>query len=76
MAYAPLAENLRKALAEYTETDQASKPVGKQRRRGGRARAHLLAEIDSAARRVRLARPCSTGDAEPLARRPRAGLAN
>ncbi|MFJ5990638.1 type I restriction endonuclease subunit R [Lentzea sp. NPDC092896] len=29
VAYAPLADNLNKALAEYTETDQAKKPVGK-----------------------------------------------
>jgi type I site-specific restriction-modification system R (restriction) subunit len=29
VAYAPLAENLNKALAEYTATDQAKKPVGK-----------------------------------------------
>jgi type I restriction enzyme R subunit len=29
VAYAPLADNLSKALAEYTETDQAEKPVGR-----------------------------------------------
>jgi type I restriction enzyme, R subunit len=29
VAYAPLAENLNDALAEYTETDRAEKPVGK-----------------------------------------------
>lgn len=29
VAYAPLAENLNKALQEYTETDQAKKPVGR-----------------------------------------------
>ncbi|MFB0835714.1 type I restriction endonuclease subunit R [Arthrobacter halodurans] len=29
VAYAPLAENLAKALAEYTSTDQEKKPVGK-----------------------------------------------
>ncbi|QIK72600.1 type I restriction endonuclease subunit R [Propioniciclava coleopterorum] len=29
VAYAPLADNLRAALAEYTDTDQASRPVGK-----------------------------------------------
>ena len=29
VAYAPLAENLNKALAEYTATDQANKPVGR-----------------------------------------------
>ena len=29
VAYAPLAENLAKALGEYTQTDQANKPVGK-----------------------------------------------
>ena len=29
VAYAPLADNLTKALAEYTDTDQAEKPVGK-----------------------------------------------
>ena len=29
VAYAPLAENLNRALAEYTATDQAAKPVGK-----------------------------------------------
>ncbi|GAB3253814.1 type I restriction endonuclease subunit R [Arthrobacter pigmenti] len=29
VAYAPLAENLAKALAEYTEQDQNTKPVGK-----------------------------------------------
>lgn len=29
VAYAPLAENLANALAEYTSTDQAKKPVGK-----------------------------------------------
>lgn len=29
VAYAPLAENLAKALAEYTQTDQNRKPVGK-----------------------------------------------
>jgi type I restriction enzyme, R subunit len=30
VAYAPLAENLNKALAEYTDTDRATKPVGKK----------------------------------------------
>jgi type I restriction enzyme R subunit len=29
VAYAPLVENLNKALAEYTEADQANKPVGR-----------------------------------------------
>lgn len=29
VAYAPLADNLNKALAEYTEKDQATKPVGR-----------------------------------------------
>jgi len=29
VAYAPLVENLNKALAEYTESDQAKKPVGR-----------------------------------------------
>jgi type I restriction enzyme R subunit len=29
VAYAPLAENLAKALAEYTDSDRANKPVGK-----------------------------------------------
>ncbi len=29
VAYAPLAENLNKALAEYTETDRVEKPVGR-----------------------------------------------
>ncbi|MEO8221821.1 MAG: type I restriction endonuclease subunit R [Specibacter sp.] len=29
VAYAPLAENLAKALGEYTKSDQANKPVGK-----------------------------------------------
>ena len=29
VAYAPLAENLAKALAEYTETDQETRPVGR-----------------------------------------------
>ena len=29
VAYAPLADNLSQALAEYTETDQAKKPVGR-----------------------------------------------
>ncbi|MET4002175.1 type I restriction enzyme R subunit [Arthrobacter sp. UYCu511] len=29
VAYAPLAENLAKALGEYTQSDQANKPVGK-----------------------------------------------
>lgn len=29
VAYAPLAENLAKALAEYSDTDQTKKPVGK-----------------------------------------------
>ncbi|GAA1346993.1 type I restriction endonuclease subunit R [Arthrobacter roseus] len=29
VAYAPLADNLSKALAEYTQSDQANKPVGK-----------------------------------------------
>jgi type I restriction enzyme R subunit len=29
VAYAPLADNLAKALAEYTDTDQARKPIGK-----------------------------------------------
>jgi type I restriction enzyme R subunit len=29
VAYAPLVENLNRALAEYTDTDRAAKPVGK-----------------------------------------------
>ncbi len=45
VAYAPLAENLSKALAEYTETDQAKKPVGTQRRRGRWPRPHARSPL-------------------------------
>ena len=36
VAYAPLADNLHKALAEYTEPDQADQASGPQHRRSGR----------------------------------------
>ena len=36
VAYAPLADNLNKALAEYTQDDQETKPVGPDHRRGRR----------------------------------------
>ena len=36
-AYAPLADNLNKALAEYTQEDQETRPVGTEHRRGRRA---------------------------------------
>ena len=57
VAYAPLADNLSKALAEYTATDQAEQAGRARRRRGrrliaGRARRQIRRD----ARRLRLAR--------------------
>ena len=49
VAYAPLADNLQKALAEYTESDQEHRPVGPQ----------------ASTTAVALTNECSSGDSRP-----------
>ena len=46
VAYAPLVENLSKALAEYTETDQAKKPVGRNIDEAAVLARELIASLD------------------------------
>ena len=46
VAYAPLAENLHNALAEYTPQDQAKKPMGKDLTEAVALTRGLLAELD------------------------------
>lgn len=46
VAYAPLAENLSKALAEYTESDQVRKPVGRNVDEAAALARELLASLD------------------------------
>ncbi len=46
VAYAPLVENLSKALAEYTETDQAKKPVGRNVDEAAVLARQLIASLD------------------------------
>ena len=46
VAYAPLVENLSKALAEYTETDQAKKPVGRNVDEAAVLARQLMASLD------------------------------
>jgi len=46
VAYAPLVENLSKALAEYTETDQAKKPVGRNIDEAAVLARQLIASLD------------------------------
>ncbi|MPZ63113.1 MAG: HsdR family type I site-specific deoxyribonuclease [Propionibacteriales bacterium] len=46
VAYAPLAENLNKALAEYTATDRAHKPVGRDIDEAVALTTSLIAQLD------------------------------
>ncbi len=46
VAYAPLAENLAAALAEYTETDRHTKPVGKDIDTAVKLTADLVGQLD------------------------------
>ncbi|ATY13540.1 type I restriction endonuclease subunit R [Amycolatopsis sp. AA4] len=46
VAYAPLADNLNKALAEYTDTDRAQKPVGKNIDEAVALTTTLIASLD------------------------------
>lgn len=46
VAYAPLAENLAAALAEYTETDRNTKPVGKDIDTAVKLTADLVGQLD------------------------------
>ncbi|WP_370945343.1 type I restriction endonuclease subunit R [Amycolatopsis sp. cg5] len=46
VAYAPLADNLNRALAEYTDTDQANKPVGKNIDEAVALTTTLIASLD------------------------------
>jgi type I restriction enzyme R subunit len=47
VAYAPLAENLSAALAEYTETDRVQKPVGKDVEAAVAAARELIGTLDA-----------------------------
>ncbi|MDM7853651.1 type I restriction endonuclease subunit R [Cellulomonas alba] len=47
VAYAPLADNLNKALAEYTEKDQQAKPVGRNIDEAAALARTLVAALDS-----------------------------
>ncbi|GAA1022535.1 MULTISPECIES: type I restriction endonuclease subunit R [Amycolatopsis] len=46
VAYAPLADNLNRALAEYTDTDRAQKPVGKNIDEAVALTTTLIASLD------------------------------
>ncbi len=46
VAYAPLADNLSKALAEYTEVDQAQRPVGRNVDEAAALGRELVARLD------------------------------
>ena len=46
VAYAPVAENLSKALAEYTESDRAQKPVGRNVDEAAALARSLIATLD------------------------------
>jgi type I restriction enzyme R subunit len=46
VSYAPLVENLSKALAEYTETDKAKKPVGRNVDEAAVLARQLIASLD------------------------------
>jgi type I restriction enzyme R subunit len=46
VAYAPLAENLTKALAEYTATDRATKPVGRDVEEAVGLATRLIGQLD------------------------------
>lgn len=46
VAYAPVAENLSKALAEYTESDRAQKPVGRHVEEAALLARSLVAALD------------------------------
>jgi type I restriction enzyme, R subunit len=46
VAYAPLAENLSKALEDYTETDKAQKPVGRNVEEAAELAQSLVAALD------------------------------
>lgn len=47
VAYAPLADNLSKALAEYTDTDRAHKPVGRNVDEAAALARSLVASLDA-----------------------------
>ncbi|HET7398149.1 MAG TPA: type I restriction endonuclease subunit R [Intrasporangium sp.] len=47
VAYAPLAENLHKALAEYTSEDQATKPLGRDLSEGVVLTKELITQLDT-----------------------------
>ncbi|MQA77060.1 MAG: HsdR family type I site-specific deoxyribonuclease [Streptosporangiales bacterium] len=47
VAYAPLADNLQKALAEYTSTDQENKPLGRNVEEASALTVELLTKIRS-----------------------------
>lgn len=47
VAYAPLVENLNKALAEYTQTDRTEKPVGKNIDEAVALTETLIAQLDA-----------------------------
>ncbi|QGP87685.1 HsdR family type I site-specific deoxyribonuclease [Gordonia sp. 135] len=46
VAYAPLVDNLQQALAEYTETDQASQPVGRNIDEAVALTQQLISQLD------------------------------
>ena len=48
VGYAPLADNLRDALAEYSETDQAEKPMGKEIGEAAQLARLLVDQLDEA----------------------------
>ena len=48
VGYAPLADNLRDALGEYSDTDQAEKPMGKEVGEAAELAKVLIAQLDAA----------------------------
>ncbi|MBK8468228.1 MAG: type I restriction endonuclease subunit R [Actinomycetales bacterium] len=72
VAYAPLAENLQKALAEYTPQDQAKRPMGKDLGEAVELTRSLLAKLDT----LLAGYPWRTDFADRAARGDRAAYAH
>ena len=65
VAYAPLADNLSQALAEYTETDRAEKPVGRNIDEAADLTRTLIETLDEICAGYHVAQP-SHGDTQEL----------
>ena len=76
VAYAPLAENLDKALAEYTETDRTNKPVGRNVDEAVGADQRGWSSSSTRSRRLRLAGQADKERPAGLVQGRRPALAN